>query len=140
MTASVIRAHYDELAKAATTFDRHVDLTRKLLEQLRRHQAALEGGDWLGLGARAFYAEMNSQVVPGMSRLIGALEQAAGTTRQIQSIMHQAEIDAAALFRIDGAAGGATGPNAAPAVAGAEGSNGGPQGVQGGTGTAPGTA
>ena len=108
MTARVIRANYADLANIATQFDQQVDLTRKLLQRICQQKGALEGGDWSGQGAQAFYAEMNSQVVPTVKRLIGALEQAAGTTRQITNLMQQAENDAAALFRLQGATGPAS--------------------------------
>jgi WXG100 family type VII secretion target len=104
MKASEIRVQYDDLATIAITLDRRVELTHQLLKALRRQQSILDGGVWCGSGAQAFFTEMNSHIVPSMNGLIEALEQTAGTTRQIQELMQQAETDAAALFRGEGGA------------------------------------
>ncbi len=63
-------------------------IRRKCKEQLQR-------GDWLGTGATAFYAEMNSSVLPAMKRLVVALRQAVQTVKAIDELVQQAEQDAA---------------------------------------------
>ena len=109
MTARVVRAHYGDLANIAGAFDQHAELARLTVKEFRAQQETLQGGDWLGKGAQAFYSEMDGQVLPAMARLERALAQAADTTRRIQQLMAQAEADAAAFFRLDGVRGRALG-------------------------------
>jgi hypothetical protein len=66
----------------------------------------------VGQGAQAFLAEMNGETLPTLTRLVRALEAAAGTTRQIRQVAEQAEAEAASFFRLNGRAGGS------PAAAG----------------------
>jgi WXG100 family type VII secretion target len=134
MTASEIRVHYDDLETIAIRFDHRGELTQQLLKDLRRQQGVLEDGVWLGSGAQAFFAEMNSRVVPTMNGLIQAFGEAAGTARQVHELLHQAEAEAAALFRGDGA----TLPTGDRSAGGA-GDSDGPQSAKGGN-AAPGTA
>jgi hypothetical protein len=65
----------------------------------------LKGGDWIGEGARAFYKEMESDVMPSMKRLEQAMAEAAKVTNQIAKLIQQAEDDASRLFRLDGIGG-----------------------------------
>jgi WXG100 family type VII secretion target len=93
----------------AAGFDQQADQIRKLLASVRQQQEQLQNGDWVGTGAQAFYAEMNSTVVPTLNRLLQAMSQAATTTRQINQSMQQTEAEAASFFRLNGngaAAGG----------------------------------
>ena len=69
----------------------------------------LQGGDWLGNGAKAFYSEMSQSVLPTMNRLAKALQSAAQVTRQIGGDMKTAEDAAAACFRLLGSGGLAAG-------------------------------
>ena len=105
MSCPKIRADYSQLAAVAATFGRQADLARQTLQNVRKQQAVLEGGDWIGAGAKQFYSEMNSQVLPTLNRLFLALEAANRTTAQINQIMKAAEDEAARLLRGDGAAG-----------------------------------
>src|SRR3990172_7674583 len=104
MTISRVRGDYEELAMIAQTLSRQAESTRQTLGALKKNMNTLEGGDWGGKGADAFYAEMNRAVVPAMKRLVAALNEAASTTTKISRIMKRAEDDAAALFKLDGAA------------------------------------
>jgi hypothetical protein len=61
----------------------------------------LEGGDWIGKGAKAFYREMGTEIMPSLKRLSDALQTADRITRQISQIMQDAEQEAAAIFWMD---------------------------------------
>jgi len=104
MTLSSVRGDYEELAMIAQTLSRQAESTRQTLGALQKNMNTLQGGDWVGKGADAFYAEMNTAVLPAMKRLVAALNEAASTTTKISRIMKRAEDDAAALFKLDGAA------------------------------------
>lgn len=64
MPAPRIRAHYDELNQIGQGFGREAQAIQAMLQMLRREMQALENGDWIGPGVRAFYAEMNGVVLP----------------------------------------------------------------------------
>lgn len=103
MPGDRIRADYDELAKAASLWQRESDSAGQMLAALRREMGTLEKGDWIGPGARAFYAEMNTAVLPAVQRLAGALAEAGQVTLRISTIVRTAENDAARVLRGTGA-------------------------------------
>jgi WXG100 family type VII secretion target len=107
MTARVVRADYDQLAQMANAFTQQAGQARQMLQAMSKQADTLQGGDWLGQGAQAFYAEMNGQVLPTMNRLVRALEAAGDITRQINQIAQQAEAEAAACLRVNGNGNGA---------------------------------
>ncbi len=67
--------------------------------RLQRGKETLQNGGWEGRGAKAFYAEMDSVVIPGARRLHEVLGQAAEVTLKIIKTMRQAEEEAARVFR-----------------------------------------
>ena len=72
--AQRVRANYDELAEISKKFEGESGHLRRRLDGIRRQMEQLEGGDWIGVGARAFYREMQSEVLPALQRLVQALE------------------------------------------------------------------
>ena len=113
---------------------------RQTVAALQRQMEVLQGGDWVGQGASAFYLEMSGQVLPALRRLASALEATATTTQQISQIMSQAEAEAARVLRGDGQ--GASGANVAGGLgfAGAGPAGGGNAGGGGGAGGSAGGA
>lgn len=111
MTAPRVRADYDALRQMSADWRQQASETAKSLQQLRSQMQTLEGGDWVGQGATAFYGEMNGQVLPTLKRLTDALNAASDTTQKISALMKQAEDEAASCFKLNGAAvaGGAAG-------------------------------
>src|SRR3990172_3606556 len=121
MPAPRVRADHDSLRLIAQAMGQQSEASRRTLDRLRRAKEALQGGDWIGVDAKAFYREMDSEILPSMGRLVSALERSAEVTRTISQIMKQAEDEAARLFQLVGAAaatavagGGAGGPAPAP--------------------------
>lgn len=106
MPASRIRANYEELASISRSFQAESDATQRTLRELRSRMQTLEGGDWVGRGARAFYAEMNDSVLPSLTRLEKALAQAATVTTRLERRVRQAEADAARVLDGRGVASG----------------------------------
>ena len=128
MTAPKVRSDYQQLKEAATRFGGQAQAAQQSLQALKGQMEVLQGGDWLGLGATAFYQEMGGQVLPAMKRLAAALESAQRTTVQISQLMQQAEEDAARVLRGEGGAGqaalGVAGPTDGAAGGGAGGGGG----------------
>ena len=103
MTAPRVRADYDILRQMSAGWRQQASETTRSLQALRSQMQTLEGGDWEGKGAKAFYSEMNSDVLPTMQRLANALNVAADTTQKISDVMKQAEDEAASYLKADGA-------------------------------------
>lgn len=99
MAAPVVRADYDQLTQTANQFGQQAEQVKRSLQQIKSQVDTLQGGDWLGTGAQAFYAEVNSQVVPTLNRLARALEAARTTTMQVLQVMKTAEDEAARHLR-----------------------------------------
>src|SRR5687767_2452016 len=102
MAVPKVRADYDQLKAAAGQFGGQAQAVASTLKALQRDLTVLEGGDWLGAGATAFYQEMGGQVLPTLKRLAAALEAAQQTTVQINQVMAQAEAEAARWLRGEG--------------------------------------
>lgn len=110
MPASKIRADYDQLKAVATQFGGLAQDTRQTLQMLKQQMDTLQGGDWVGPGASAFFQEMGAQVVPSLQRLGAALDAAQRCATQISQIVAQAESDAARVLSKTPGPGGMPGP------------------------------
>lgn len=125
MPAEKVRADYDALKNLVQSFKQQADATAQSLQSLKGRMDTLQGGDWVGQGASAFYAEMNDQVLPTIRRLHSALQTSADITQQISQHMKTAEDEAARVLRGTGAgAAGVLGASAAGGLAGAVGAAG----------------
>jgi len=116
MAASTVRADYDQLSQVASAFRQNVAAAQRTLQNIKSSLDTLQGGDWIGVGATAFYQEMNDSVLPTWQRLISALDTAATSTAQISAIMKDAEDQAANVLK---GPGGSSGPIGAGAAASA---------------------
>ena len=125
MSAPVVRADHEALARAAQSFGKNASDTSQTLQRLRSQLEVLQGGDWAGQGANAFFAEMNSDVAPTLARLMRALEASHQVVMQISQIMKRAEDEAARFLRGENGRGGAGGAGANSGLAGANGGAGG---------------
>jgi len=99
MSSPKIRCDYDELQKISQIFSAQNSEIARINRKIKSAQGTLEGGDWIGKGAKAFFKEMNGEVNPAMKRLEKAMAQAARITKQISKIMKQAEDDSSNIFK-----------------------------------------
>lgn len=100
MSSPTVRAHHDELGAIRGTFSAQSDAISQMNQNLKSCMETLQGGDWIGKGAQAFYREMNGDVMPSLGRLQRALSEAARITQQISQAMKEAEEEASGCFRI----------------------------------------
>ncbi|MDW8300018.1 MAG: WXG100 family type VII secretion target [Anaerolineae bacterium] len=98
MNAPKVQADYDELKNIASLFACQGDGIKQLSNQAQRQCSLLASGGWIGKGAQSFYREMDDLVLPAVSRLANALQQASYTVQQIARTFDQAEREAGSLF------------------------------------------
>jgi WXG100 family type VII secretion target len=96
----------------AQTFSRQLSATQRSVQAIQQKFGVLQGGDWIGQGANAFFQEMQSDVLPALQRLLRALEASERVTKQISGLLRDAEQDAANTMRDRGNGGGGRGGGA----------------------------
>ena len=99
MAAPKVRIDYESMKQIAQAFARESEAAGHTLQSLQRAMDVLQGGDWVGKGAKAFYREMEQDVLPAMRRLNQALGSANRVTLQIVQLMQGAEDQASAILR-----------------------------------------
>lgn len=100
MSAPTIRGDYDGLKTIAGTLRSQGDAIKAMNQRIKSAMETLKGGDWIGEGARKYYAEMDGQVMPALQRLANALSEAGRVTQEIASTIKQAEEGAAGCFHL----------------------------------------
>lgn len=149
MPRDVIQANFEQLEQIAQHFSERADNTQQVLQTVRRCMDDLQKDGWWGVGADAFYAEMEDDVLPRVVRLQNALTRASETTRRIAEILGDAEEHAAGGFKdssgtggggfVGGAVGGASTGGGSRPGGGASGGGGGAVGGAVGGGSGGGT-
>ncbi len=98
--ADEIRVDYDRMEQLAAQFANQSQAVQQMLQKIRSSMDPLESGGWVGRGSDAFFAEMQSEVLPATERLRQALDEASRVTKQIVQTVRQAEEEACAPFRV----------------------------------------
>lgn len=96
--ADIIQAKYEALEQVAARFERQAQASEQLRANVARSMDQLQSG-WLGLGSEAFFDEMERLVMPALGRLIQALNEANHVTKQITTVLKNADEDAASPFK-----------------------------------------
>ncbi len=102
MSAEKIKADYSQLTEIAKIFDQQADIITQQLQKIKQQTDRLQSGDWEGVGATAFFTEMND-VISSFDRLRLALTQAVKDSYRISQRFKQAEADSAKLLLMTGA-------------------------------------
>ena len=132
MSAPRFRGDYDALNQIAQVFAQEADACRQTLRAVKSAKEVLANGDWIGQGATAYYQEMDSSILPTLQRLTAALDNASQVTTKIVAVVRQAEADAAACFKLDGAGAAVAAAGIAAAAAAAVGAAAGAAGAAAG--------
>jgi WXG100 family type VII secretion target len=98
MPSIQIRCDYEQVLQIGALFLAESVLIGEVNRKIKAAQQTLEGGDWIGKGATAFFQEMNNEVNPSMKRLEKALEEASSIVTQIHNVMHQAEEESSKIL------------------------------------------
>ena len=97
-----IEVKYDEMDQISGRFDNQAGEIQQMMQNVRAKMEDLHNGGWIGRGSDSFFAEMQGEVLPAVTRLQQALEQASHVARQINDTMKQAEEEACTPFKIRG--------------------------------------
>lgn len=100
MNNQIVQANYESLERTAQRFAQQAEEQTQLARAVDRAFAPLHNGGWIGRGSQAFFAEMHTEVMPALQRLIGALHEAEDVTAQMRQLMQEAEAEAARLFQV----------------------------------------
>ncbi len=100
MSAPKVRSDYEQLRSVQKAFSSQADALQGMNQNVKACMSTLEGRDWIGKGAQAFYKEMNDQVLPTLQRLQRAMAEGARVTQQISQIMKEAEDEASGCFHL----------------------------------------
>ncbi len=96
--ANEVQADYERLQQAAQRFQGQAKTIQDMEKWVKRSLGRLQTS-WEGKGATAFFQEMNTILLPGITRLHQAFATTAQITGRIAQVMEVAETEAAALFR-----------------------------------------
>lgn len=96
-----IRANYDDLESIQSRLQTQADLLQDLFSRIQTKQADLCSGEWLGMGANMFYAEMDDLVNPANQGVYTAILETSTRLQIIVELFRNAEQEAEALIGID---------------------------------------
>ena len=100
MSAPTVRSDYDQLRSVAQSFNSQAEAIDSMFKNLKSCEDTLQGGDWIGQGAQAFFKEWNDSLVPTLNRLRNAMSESSRITQQISQIMKDAEDQASKCFHL----------------------------------------
>lgn len=99
MTAGTIQAEYEQLDNISRRFGQQAKNSVNFMRCLQRNVDNLRHNGWAGEAAEAFFAEMEYEIFPVMSRLNRAFEQAQFVTLEVKDVIQGAEEEAAEPFK-----------------------------------------
>lgn len=94
----LIRVNYEMLKKFQNSFRGQESAVQKSTQNLTKVVEQLRGGDWIGEGATAFFAEMDNEVLPAMKRLQQAMTEGDRVSKEIEKIQHETESSIESIF------------------------------------------
>jgi WXG100 family type VII secretion target len=98
MPSETVRSDYDQLKNSSQSFKSQAEAINSMNQNVRSAMDTLESGDWIGEGARKFFAEMNDNVLPTLRRLHAALDKSAQVTAEVSQVMKEAEGQASGIL------------------------------------------
>jgi len=99
MPADEFKADYQQLEEVAAKFNSAAQAVQEVQQKVRVSYGKLANKGWIGMGATAFFDEMETKVLPSQERLQDALEKAGQATHKIAAAVKQADEDASSPFR-----------------------------------------
>ncbi|GAA5526815.1 WXG100 family type VII secretion target [Herpetosiphon gulosus] len=102
MSVPIVQIQYQQLEQLAQRFAKQQTQVQAILQSLKQTIQALEHGGWMGEAATACFKEFYAEVVPAYCRLQHVFSESQTSLNQIAKLFHEAEAEAAALFRGEG--------------------------------------
>ncbi len=108
-----IRIEYDQIEQLAARVDQQGDSLRSFGGALVDQLDTLRAGMWVGVGANAFYEEMEHLMLPALGKLCESFDELHRMLFEVIEIFRQAEDESSGIINNGGGAeGGATAPSA----------------------------
>jgi len=89
--AEHVEVNYETLQGIQSTFAQQAQDITVMYQKLANQADVLQGGEWIGRGADAFYNEFYGDMLPAVQRLMQAMEEAQNVVAQIMATFQQAE-------------------------------------------------
>lgn len=96
--ADEFHVEYEGLEEVAKAFQNQSEEMNQMMAAIKSSFQPLQGGEFQGDAADAFFQEMESLLFPANQRLVEALAQASETTSTISQNIQSAEQEASGLF------------------------------------------
>lgn len=101
MPAPIVQIDYDLIKQVAQRFQRQTEQVQTIRLQIQQVAEPLIAGAWQGAAATAFANEYQTQLLPALQRLTLVLRTAQQVSLELSGILHEAEREAASLFRAE---------------------------------------
>jgi WXG100 family type VII secretion target len=116
MSSTKIRCDFNEISQVIKIFKTQDSTLTQMTKRLASAKETLSGGDWIGRGAKRFYAEMDQDILPSLQRLARAMEGGAGNLQKSHKVMSQAEQESTNVFKAAPTGAEPTGPGSGDEV------------------------
>lgn len=101
MPAPIVQIDYDLIKQVAQRFQRQTEQVQTIRLQIQQVSEPLIAGAWQGAAATAFASEYQTQLLPALQRLTLVLRTAKQISLELSGVLHEAEREAASLFRAE---------------------------------------
>jgi len=91
---AIISIDYEKMAAVSNQFSEQAKLVKAEFNKLTQQIDTLKNNNWKADAATSYYNDMDQDCCPGIQRLLGALDLASDTCKQIASELSKAEDDA----------------------------------------------
>ena len=89
--AEQIQVNYEALSQIENRFVQLANDVQDMAAKIKRQEATLQRGGWIGRGSDAFYTEMDDLVLPAIGRLSKALEEGGQVLNRVARLFSEAE-------------------------------------------------
>jgi WXG100 family type VII secretion target len=96
--ARIRKLQYDELSGIVQKFRGEQQEIEALLKQTKGKVESLHNNQWVGEGSDKYFNEMEGQLLPAVSRLVGALGHAADVAQKIADTIRRHDEETKSFF------------------------------------------
>lgn len=96
--AEIIQCEHEAIPGIAGRFNDLAERNRQQMQKVEQQLQQLQGGDWIGPNATAFFNLMNDQFLPAHQRLCTALERSGEVVTEISKMIRESEEESKSYF------------------------------------------